>query len=69
MNSKPTSQTGKIAEYLLKGKTLTSLQALRLFGCFRLASRISELRQRYKVKTETVTTKNGARIAKYSISI
>lgn len=63
------SQTEKITKHLLGGSKLTALQALRKFSCFRLASRITEIRQNYKVKVETVKTKGGARIACYSISL
>lgn len=38
------SQNGEILDWLMSGKTLTSLDALHQFGCFRLASRISDLR-------------------------
>ena len=40
------SQCAKILAYLKKGLTLTSLEALKLFGCMRLASRIHDLRER-----------------------
>lgn len=63
------TQTEKILKYLLSGGKLTALDALKKFNCFRLASRVSEIRQRYKVKVETVKTKGGARIARYSISL
>lgn len=61
------SQTSRIAKYLLKGKTLTQLEALRLFGCFRLASRVRELRDRYKIETKMIVTKSKKRIAQYAI--
>lgn len=38
------SQTSKILFHLSQGKTLTPLEALSMFNCFRLASRINELR-------------------------
>jgi hypothetical protein len=38
------SQKAKIKKYLLSGKSLTPIQALDKFGCFRLASRIGELK-------------------------
>ena len=38
------SQNKQIADYLNKGKKLTTLDALSKFGCFRLASRINDLR-------------------------
>lgn len=38
------SQNVSIARYLEEGGSLTPLEALDLFGCFRLAARIGELR-------------------------
>jgi hypothetical protein len=59
------SQTVKILNYLLKGKSLTPLEALSRFKCFRLASRINEInRSGIKVEKEMVN-KNGKRYAKY----
>ena len=43
--SHPLSQSATIAAYLKTGKTLTPLQALEQFQCFRLAARIEELRR------------------------
>lgn len=34
-----------IREHLLNGGSITALEALREYGCYRLASRISDLRQ------------------------
>ena len=39
------TQREAIREYLEDGKTLTPLEALSLFGCFRLATRIFELKK------------------------
>ena len=39
-----TNQTDAILAHLQEGKSLTSLQALRLFGCNRLAARIRDLK-------------------------
>lgn len=38
------SQNGRILQYLREGETITSLESLVLFRCFRCASRISDLR-------------------------
>ena len=38
------NQNKMIKAHLEKGKRLTSLEALDLFGCFRLSARISELK-------------------------
>ena len=39
------TQTQQIYEHLSRGGSITPLEALQDFGCFRLASRISELRK------------------------
>ena len=39
------TQTQQIYEHLSRGGSITPLEALTNFGCFRLASRISELRK------------------------
>lgn len=64
----------KIKGYLLKGNTLTSLQALKLFGCARLAARIYDLRNEiedkkepYLLHSEMIKLSNGKRVAQYSI--
>lgn len=50
MNTNPNpinseSQNDAIAKYLEAGGRLTPMLALNLFGCFRLAARIGELRK------------------------
>lgn len=40
-----TTQKDAIFQRLLEGKTITSMQAIRMFGCTRLAARIRELRK------------------------
>ena len=42
--SQTQSQKNLIRNLLLQGESITPLDALRDFGCFRLASRISDLR-------------------------
>jgi len=41
----PMSQTEKILYHLSSGKTISPLEALQSYGCFRLASRISDLKR------------------------
>jgi len=61
------SQNEKIRKHLLNGKSLTPLGALRLFQCFRLASRVNDLRkQGMKIKTEMIT-KNKKTYANYRL--
>lgn len=60
------AQTTLILETLKTGKRLTPLDALTYFGCFRLAARVKEIRAMgYEVKTSTVVTKGGKRVAEY----
>lgn len=40
------SQEDKIIEYLKTGKSITPLDALRLFGCMRLGARIFDLKRK-----------------------
>lgn len=63
------SQNKMILEYLAHGNKLTTLQALELFGCFRLASRINDLRQAgHDIHTEMLKNEEtGKRYAEYSI--
>lgn len=64
------TQTAIILDHLRRGGTLTAVEALEAFGCFRLASRIAELREAgWPVVTETITTRGGARIARYRLAV
>lgn len=60
------TQNVKIAKHLGAGKSLTALQALKLFGCFRLASRIRELRDIGMVIDAEKIKVNGKYVTKYS---
>ena len=62
------SQTTQIQRHLEKGKSLTPIQALNKFGCFRLAARIADLRNDgMNIKTTIVKLKNKKQIAKYTL--
>ena len=61
------TQNEQIKAYLTKGKSITPLDALNKFGCFRLAARISDLRNEgLKIATKNVT-KDGKTFASYSV--
>jgi hypothetical protein len=63
-----TSQADAIALYLESGHELTPMQALEMFGCFRLAARIKDLRAR-GLPIETLERTNGEkRFAAYRLS-
>lgn len=65
------TQCEMIVEYIDTYGAITALEGLRDLGCYRLASRISDLKkQGYSIKSEmvAVATRDGGRthIAKYS---
>lgn len=62
------SQNKRILAYLQKGNRLTQLEALYKFGCFRLTSRIADLRKICPdIKRDSITTDSGKRVAQYYI--
>lgn len=62
------SQCDMIAEWLAQGYSLTSLDALRLFGCLRLASRICDLRDRgLDITTCKIKTPSGKWVTEYAL--
>ena len=68
MATKIESQNKQIKAWLESGKSLTPLDALNLFGCFRLGARVFDLKNDYgmNIKTEMVK-ENGKRYARYSL--
>lgn len=53
------SQNEKIIQYIEENGSISPLEALREFGCMRLASRISDLRKAgFPITSEMETTKN-----------
>ena len=64
------TQCNRILAHLKKGLTITSLEALQMFGCMRLASRISDLRKRGEnIVVNRVKTANGKSVAQYRIAV
>jgi hypothetical protein len=62
------TQKQKIQHHLSKGKSITPIDALNKFGCFRLAARIADLRNDgINIATKNVT-KKGKTFASYSIN-
>ena len=65
------SQNKRIKEYLEKGKSLTPLDGLYLFGVWALSSRISDLRkQGLNIKSELIDiTSDGKQkhVSRYSL--
>ena len=61
------TQNQQIKGYLEKGKSITPLQALNKFGCFRLAARISDLRNEGLNIATKIVTKEGKSYASYRL--
>ena len=61
------SQNSRILRYLMKGKSLTPLQALRLFDSWRLARCIGDLRKEGFPIVTTMVTRKKKRFAKYTL--
>jgi len=63
-----TSQSAKVLYHLQNYGSLTAIEALELFACFRLAARINDLKKAgHDIQMEMKTLKNGKKIAVYSI--
>ena len=59
------SQSDQILNHLKSGKSITPLEALHLYGCFRLGARINDLRKDgYPIETEIIH-ENGKHFASY----
>ena len=62
------SQEDEILNYLQQGYSITPIQALEKFGCFRLSGRIFSLKkQGYNISSELVKDNNGKRFSKYTL--
>lgn len=65
------SQNKQIFAYLMDGHRITSLEALKLFGCMRLASRISDIRRDHpevNIKVDRIETATKKKVAQYYVS-
>ena len=66
---KPMTQAQSALVYMQKYGSITALDALNDFGCFRLAARISDLRaDGYNITSKRFRTPGGATIARYSLA-
>lgn len=62
------AQSQSILEHLKQGNSITPIEALNKFGCFRLGARIFDLKKYFNasIKTEMIKSE-GKRFAKYSL--
>jgi hypothetical protein len=67
MSNRNPSQAQVILDHLNNGGSLTALDALNQFGCFRLAARIHELRREgYQIEESTIN-RDGKSYSSYFI--
>jgi hypothetical protein len=57
----------KILNYLQKGKSITPIEALEKFKCFRLSARIWDLRQEGHIIDSETRRKNGKHFSSYKL--
>lgn len=63
------SQAQMVYEHLCENTHLTPLQAIGLFGCYRLAARINELRKEgFKIITDMKRDGHGRSYARYRLA-
>lgn len=62
------SQNKQILDHLKRGIDITPIGALRLYGCFRLAARIHDLRaDGHDIVTIKEPTEDGKYLARYKL--
>jgi hypothetical protein len=65
------AQNKLIKAHLLKGRSITAIEALHLFNCFRLSARIYDLKdQGLKISDEIITITSGGkqkRVTRYKL--
>lgn len=64
------SQASAILQHLKEGKGITPIDALNLFGCFRLGARIADLKKMgYEIVTERIKVEGGKYVARYHLAV
>ena len=62
------SQRREIRAWLESGNSITAFEALHMYGCLRLASRIYELREEgMDITVKRIITPSGKCVAQYSL--
>lgn len=63
-----TTKIERIRQHFLSGRSLTQLEAIGLYGAFRLAARVHELKaDGMKIVTKMKEDPNGSPYAEYSL--
>lgn len=68
-----TTQCDRILSYINEQGSITQLEALKELGCFRLASRINDLKRKgYNIRKDMITVKNRydepVKVARYALA-
>ena len=62
------SQKSTLLAHLKRGKSITSLEFLKLAKSMTLAERVRDLKEDgYRIKTTMLTLRNGKRVGRYSL--
>lgn len=61
------SQAQQILDHMERGEAITPLDALRLYGCFRLAARVADLRDSGHTIDRQLIRKDGKTYAEYRL--
>lgn len=63
------TQKAKILAYMLEGNTITPLEALKRWNCFRLGARIADLKDDgYEIQSKFVSTPSEKKVKQYWIN-
>jgi len=63
------TQSNAIRSHLEDGKSITALDALNLYGCLRLAARISDLKKLGLDIDKKMVSNNGSTFASYFLKV
>lgn len=61
------TQKEMIKKHLMDGRSITPIQALNNYGCFRLASRINDLKNEGMIINSVLVSKGEKKFAKYTL--
>jgi hypothetical protein len=61
------TQADAILTHMRRKGSITPIRALKLYGCFRLAARILDLKREGFLINSTMCNRNGRRYAAYSL--
>lgn len=62
------TQTEQILRHLETEGSITPLEALDIYGCFRLAARIGEIKETHEIISEPWKTPGGATVSRYRLA-